>query len=72
VYPFAGIVDAPKHQTDRLLINYELVGSFGARPRDSALLGDIVMNVEKISETLEWSDDLLEIQLEKELGIKQE
>jgi hypothetical protein len=38
-----GVVDAPKHQTGRLLINYDLVGSFGARPNDSALLGDIVM-----------------------------
>jgi len=70
VYPFAGIVDAPKHQTSRLLINYDLVGSIGARPNDMAMLGDIVMSVERICERLEWKEDLLEVQLEQELGIQ--
>jgi len=70
VYPFAGIVDAPKHQTPRLLINYDLVGSFGARPNDAAMLGDIVMSIDKICEKLEWTEDLLEVQMEKELSNK--
>lgn len=70
VYPFAGIVDAPRHNTARLLINYDLVGSFGARPNDSALLGDIVQNIEQLAKVLDWSDDLLEAQLENELNIK--
>jgi len=70
VYPFAGIVDAPKHKTPRLLINYDLVGSFGARPNDAALIGDIVMNIDKICETLEWTEDLLEAQIENELNLK--
>jgi len=70
VYPFAGIVDAPKHKTPRLLINYDLVGSFGARPNDSAVLGDIVMNIDKICEKLEWTEDLLEAQIENELNLK--
>jgi len=70
VYPFAGIVDAPKHKTPRLLINYDLVGSFGARPNDAALLGDIVLNIDKICEKLEWTEDLLEAQIENELNLK--
>jgi len=70
VYPFAGIVDAPKHKTPRLLINSDLVGSFGARPNDAALLGDLVLNIEKICEKLEWTEDLLEAQIENELNLK--
>ena len=31
VPPGAGVVDTPRHQTPRLLINNDLVGSFGAR-----------------------------------------
>ena len=69
-YNAIGIVDAPKHNTPRLLINYDLVGSFGARPKDSALLGDIVQSIEKLTKVLDWSDDLLEAQLENELNIK--
>merc|ERR1712179_854948 len=67
---FLGIVDAPKHKTPRLLINSDLVGSFGARPNDAALLGDLVINIEKICEKLEWTEDLLEAQIENELNLK--
>ena len=65
-----GIVDAPKHNTPRLLINYDLVGSFGSRPKDSALLGDIVQNLEQLAKVLDWSEDLLEAQVENELNMK--
>ena len=65
-----GIVDAPKHATPRLLINFDLVGSFGARPEDSALLGDLVENISSLCEALDWTDDLLEAQMENELKIK--
>ena len=65
-----GIVDAPKHATPRLLINYDLVGSFGARPQDFALLGDRVKNIDRLCEVLDWTDDLLEAQMENELKIK--
>ena len=67
---FKGIVDAPNHSTPRLLINYDLVGSFGARPNDSALLGDIVKNITSLTNVLEWTDDLLETQIENELNLK--
>ena len=67
---FAGIVDAPKHATPRLLINYDLVGSFGARPQDAALLGDIVKNIKTLCDVLEWTDDILEAQMENELIMK--
>ena len=67
---FSGIVDAPKHKTPRLLINSDLVGSFGARPNDAALLGDLVLSIEKICEKLEWTEDLLEAQIENELNLK--
>jgi len=70
VYPFAGIADLPNHNTRRLLINYDLVGSFGGRPNDFALLGDIVKNVESICEKLDWTDDLIEAQIENELNLK--
>ena len=70
VYPFAGIVDAPNHSTPRLLINYDLVGSFGARPNDAALLGDIVNNITQLTNVLDWTEDLLEAQIENELSIK--
>ena len=63
-------MDAPKHATPRLLINYDLVGSFGNRPQDSALLGDLVENVNSLCEALDWTDDLLEAQMENELKIK--
>ena len=66
----SGIVDAPKHATPRLLINYDLVGSFGARPHDAELLGDIVNNINKLCELLDWTDDLLEAQMENELKIE--
>jgi len=69
VYPFAGIADLPNHKTSRLLINYDLVGSFGGRPNDYALLGDIVQNIELICQKLDWSDDLAEAQLENELKL---
>jgi len=67
VYPFAGIVDAPRHDTARLLINNDLVGSFGARPNDSALLGDIELSVTSICNKLDWTDDIQELQLENEM-----
>ena len=69
-YDIEGIVDAPNHSTPRLLINYDLVGSFGARPNDSALLGDIVQNITSLTNILEWTEDLLEAQIENELNLK--
>jgi hypothetical protein len=42
------------------------------RPRDFALLGDIVQSVEKICAQLGWTDDLLELQIENELKILQD
>ena len=56
--------------TPRLLINYDLVGSFGARPNDSALLGDIVKNINSLATALDWTEDLLEAQIENELNFK--
>ena len=69
VYPFAGIADAPNHRTPRLLINNNLVGSFGSRPNDAALLGDIVKNINQLANILDWSEDLLEAQMENELSL---
>jgi len=70
VYPFAGLADLPKHFTRRLLINYDLVGSFGGRPNDAVLLGDIVKNVEALCDKLGWSEELLEAQIEHDLNLK--
>ena len=40
VYPFAGIADSVPNDTPRLLINRDLVGSFGTRQKDHHLSGD--------------------------------
>lgn len=69
VYPFAGIVDATRHGTPRLLINYDLVGSFGARPNDMVMLGDLVNSVEQICAYLDWTESLRQIQFENELKL---
>ena len=65
-----GLADLPKHFTRRLLINYDLVGSFGGRPNDAVLLGDIVKNVEALCDKLGWSEELLEAQIEHDLNLK--
>jgi len=52
VYPFAGIADAVPHGVPRILINRELVGSFGSRKEDFVLPGDLTESVKKLSEEM--------------------
>ncbi|XP_023339957.1 NAD-dependent protein deacetylase sirtuin-3, mitochondrial isoform X2 [Eurytemora carolleeae] len=61
VYPFAGIADVTRHTTPRILLNNDLVGSFGTRPNDSVLLGDINASIEKICDRLGWSQQILDM-----------
>ncbi len=58
VYPFAGLADAVPRHIPRLLINRDRVGSFGNRPKDSILLGDLVKTLKQLTEALGWSKDL--------------
>ena len=64
-----GLADAPKHRTPRLLLNRELVGGWGSRPGDCAVLGDIETGVETLCDRLGWAEDLLEVQIENEMRL---
>ncbi len=52
VYPFAGIADAIPRGVPRLLLNMHLVGSFGSRPQDAMLAGDLVHSVEALAKAM--------------------
>lgn len=58
MYPFAGIADAVGRKTPRVLINMNAVGSFGSRDSDVVLEGDIVNNVRKLANALDWEEKL--------------
>ena len=55
VYPFAGVADSVPYHTPRLLINRDLVGSFGTREKDCHMSGDLVKNIELLANKLGWS-----------------
>lgn len=61
VYPFAGIADAVNHQTPRVLINRELVGSFGTRANDYMLLGDLTSSVKRLVKSIGWENELKDL-----------
>ena len=52
VYPFAGLADEILKDTPRILINREVVGTFGYRENDVILTGDLVENVDKLAKLL--------------------
>jgi hypothetical protein len=56
-----GLADALPRQIPRLLINRDRVGSFGSRPHDSILLGDLADSLEKLAEALGWAQDLKDL-----------
>jgi len=60
VYPFAGIADSVPNDTPRLLINRDLVGSFGTRHKDHHLSGDLVKSIELLVDKLGWTEELKE------------
>jgi NAD-dependent deacetylase sirtuin 3 len=61
VYPFAGVAEAVPHNVPRLLLNRNLVGSFGSRGEDCALLGDLVDNITVLADKLGWAAELQEL-----------
>ncbi|XP_064121448.1 NAD-dependent protein deacetylase sirtuin-3-like [Macrobrachium nipponense] len=61
VYPFAGIADAVSRQTPRVLINRELVGSFGTRANDYMLLGDLTSSVKRLVKSIGWENELKDL-----------
>ena len=58
VYPFAGVADAVPNNIPRLLINRDLVGSFGTRAKDNHLSGDLVNSIKLLVEKLGWTGEL--------------
>ncbi|KAG8234918.1 hypothetical protein J437_LFUL015326 [Ladona fulva] len=58
VQPFASICDAVPRNTPRLLINRELVGSFGYRDFDNMLVGDIIESIRNLAKDIGWEEEL--------------
>ena len=58
VYPFAGVADAVPKIVPRLLINRDLVGSFGTRTNDHHLGGDLVKSLELLVDKLGWTEEM--------------
>ncbi|XP_076051524.1 NAD-dependent protein deacetylase sirtuin-3, mitochondrial-like isoform X2 [Oratosquilla oratoria] len=58
VYPFAAIADAVNYSTPRILINRNTVGSFGLRPNDHTLSGDLLETTMAIVKGLGWTAKL--------------
>ena len=52
VYPFAGLADEIPLPIPRILINREIVGTFGYRENDVILTGDLLQNVDKLAKLL--------------------
>lgn len=58
VYPFAGIADNFPYGRPRVLINRDLVGSFGCREYDHHVGGDMVEGISQLAQHLGWKADL--------------
>ncbi|KAJ9574344.1 hypothetical protein L9F63_026012, partial [Diploptera punctata] len=58
VYPFASVADAVWHDIPRLLLNRNVVGSFGLREQDAVITGDIIESIKSLALALDWMDDL--------------
>ena len=61
VYPFAGIADFVPRDVPRLLINRELVGSFGSRGLDYVIDGDLIEGVGKLAKEMGIDSDLMKL-----------
>ncbi|KAF4628698.1 hypothetical protein G7Y89_g9448 [Cudoniella acicularis] len=64
VHPFASLPQFAREEVPRVLINKELVGDFGSRPDDVAILGDCDEGVRKLADALGWRDELEAMWLE--------
>ena len=58
VYPFAGVADNVPNTVPRLLVNRDLVGSFGTRKKDHHLSGDLVNNIQILVDKLGWTEEM--------------
>ena len=54
VYPFAQLADLVPKNVVRILINRDVVGSFGRRKSDIILNDDIINVVKKLEEEIDW------------------
>ncbi|KAF9485768.1 NAD-dependent deacetylase sirtuin-2 [Pholiota conissans] len=69
VQPFASLADRVDYSCPRVLINLDLVGSFGSRSDDVVLLGKCDDVVKKISKELGWEDELIRLWNETEATV---
>ena len=53
-YPFAQLADLVPKNVVRILINRDVVGSFGRRKSDIILNDDIIKVVKKLEEEIDW------------------
>ena len=58
VYPFAGIADEVSSGTPRILLNMDVVGSFGSRESDGIITGDIEDSVRRLAKECGWLHEL--------------
>ncbi|XP_067012810.1 NAD-dependent protein deacetylase sirtuin-3 isoform X2 [Anabrus simplex] len=70
VYPFAAIANEVSDHVPRLLLNRDVVGTFGMRNRDAVLTGDITENVAKLAKILGWEKELQELSESSEAASK--
>ncbi|KAJ9575229.1 hypothetical protein L9F63_025818, partial [Diploptera punctata] len=61
VFPFASVADSVQDYIPRLLINRDIVGSFGYRELDVVMTGDIIESIKTLTIALGWMKDLEEI-----------
>ncbi|XP_049956778.1 NAD-dependent protein deacetylase sirtuin-3-like isoform X1 [Schistocerca serialis cubense] len=61
VYPFAAIADEVPHDVPRLLLNRDVVGSFGMRKHDTIVTCDIIEGVTRLAKELGWHEELMEL-----------
>ncbi|PRP87681.1 hypothetical protein PROFUN_02381 [Planoprotostelium fungivorum] len=74
VYPFASLVDRPKSDVPRVLINMEEVGPFESTKKDDCrdvkVLGDCQASVRELAKLLHWESELDELVHQGEVKFK--
>ncbi|EDV29570.1 uncharacterized protein TRIADDRAFT_19190 [Trichoplax adhaerens] len=54
VYPFASLANQVSSSVPRILINNEIVGTFGMYNKDVMEVGDIIKGLKKLTQSLSW------------------
>ena len=69
VYPFASLADQVSSSIPRILINNEVVGSFGSSANDILEIGDIIHGLKKFTKYLGWENQMDKILLDDSKAI---